>query len=178
MKSRIRPFLLTLLLAGFVAVFLAALGLVTAPAASAQTVNGCYERPPVVPGKYYVFGIRADDPDGGLVMRAGPGVQSPRIGVLPALSGNIWATGECWTSPTGSAWYQVWTEYGGPPVWVSSNFLRLVPTPPYHPPVLACQPGPCFEPVPAFGPPQPAFIPPPSFYHPIRSDGYGLVVCG
>jgi|GEM_PF-4170872 len=96
-----------------------------APSASARPPrDGCGAHPPDTRAEHLVFDVAVADPDGGLVMRSGPGVHSPRVGVLAPTAGKVWPTGQCWNSPTGSAWYQVWTDASGPSVWVSSNFLR------------------------------------------------------
>lgn len=96
---------------------------VFAATASAQEPTSCSTNHPVMQA-HFVWGVAADDPDGGLVMRASPGVGSRQIGVLAADEGRVWPTGNCWVSPSGSTWYEIWAGDGRDQAWVSSNFLR------------------------------------------------------
>jgi len=75
------------------------------------------------PSQHFVIGVASDDPDGGLVVRSGPGSEHGAIGVLRPRQTGIYPTGRCVISNAGSAWYEINREQGALG-WVSSNYLR------------------------------------------------------
>ena len=76
----------------------------------------------ISPGeRWVVFGIPADDPDGGLVAHTAPGVDEPVTRVIAA-DVIVELTGGCALSPNGTPWFELIDNE-----WVSSNFLRAVP---------------------------------------------------
>ena len=96
-------------------------------------------------GDYVVIDVKWDDPDGGLVISSGPGMNAGRVGVIPAAGGGIGIFG-CL-----GIWCRV--KYGCHEGWSSKLFLaerserqyRVVGVQPADPEGLAVRSGPGFR---------------------------------
>lgn len=73
---------------------------------------------PAAPATFDVVRVAGDDPDGGLVVRAGPGTDSAVVGVLPPAAGGVQRVG-----PTDGGWWLV--TAGAVEGWVNSAYLAL-----------------------------------------------------
>jgi len=74
-------------------------------------------------GALFVVGIEPDGPDGGLVLRSGPGIETTRLGVLPPAYAWLHGTGACSKDGSGRTWLGVVDNIYGSG-WVSGNYVR------------------------------------------------------
>ena len=74
------------------------------------------------PNEYAVIGVAADDPDGGLVVRSGPGAGNDVVGVIPGGTTGLRRNAE-FPVPVGTGtWWSVSTE-DGLSGWVNSRYV-------------------------------------------------------
>jgi uncharacterized protein YraI len=74
------------------------------------------------PTEYAVIGVAADDPDGGLVVRSGPGTGNDAVGVIPGGTTGLRRNAE-YPVPVGTGtWWSVTTE-DGLSGWVNSRYV-------------------------------------------------------
>lgn len=99
------------------------------PPAEAASGEICTENEGPNGNDYTVVDLPADDPDGGLVVRADAGADSPQIGVLPGGAAVITTSdpADCLALTDGSVWWRVYPVGDGVDGYVNSRFLTRSP---------------------------------------------------
>lgn len=103
----------------------------TAPQSAPAAASGeiCTENEGPNGNDYTVVDLPLDDPDGGLVIHADAGTDSPEIGVFPGGTAVITTSdpADCLALADGSVWWRVYPVGDGVDGYVNSRFLTRSP---------------------------------------------------